>query len=228
MTGHEAFEEGRYQVSHVVGVGPGPEGAYRCVVEGLLVHLLAGYVGGELQHHRAAAAMSELGEGHSHQLRDPVRPVDVGLPLGDPAVVPHRLEVRVHPGPVRSRAAGNQQYGDRVRVRLGDAGKGVLGARTLLHCEHADDVAVSDPAEAVRHIDPGPLLAGKDGSDPFPRTRIYQGLGREAGHPVHSLGLQDPGHHFIASHLLSFPSPFGALPQPCEYLKHWLPQRYLC
>src|SRR5688572_3481043 len=53
---------------------------------------------------------------------------------------------------------GEEQHRGGIGVRRGHAREGVLGARAVLHGEHADGVAVGDAAIAVGDAGPDTLL----------------------------------------------------------------------
>ena len=119
----------------------------------------------ELDEDRPRAPVLHLGEGAAHRVDHRVGHDDLLAPLGHVLEVQKRVEVRLDvrdPPRITARQHDNRHG---VAIRLGDAAEGVLGARAVLHREHADPVARRDAADGVGHVQPCPLLADDDRAD---------------------------------------------------------------
>ena len=170
-----------------------------------VVDLIAGEFGGHhigrhLDHDRAGTAVLQRVEGAAHR-RQCVLGQQYRLDmLGDGGIGAGRIEQREHLGRLARMPERQQQDRRRIRIGRGDAGKGVLGPRPVLHREHAGRVAVGDPGAAIGHVHADPLLA----ADHRPHTARHRRLDdwgrrkREQGRDA--FALQDFGDRVHDQH----------------------------
>ena len=116
------------------------------ILQGGFGHLLERDVGGDLDHHRAGPAHLQEIEGAAHDLGDLACQVQRLDRLGHRGVGARRAEQGKDLGPVALMPERQEQHRGGVGVRGGHAREGVLGARAVLHGEHAERLAVGDPA----------------------------------------------------------------------------------
>src|SRR6267142_1284987 len=119
----------------------------------------------EFDQHRPGATVLDLGERAAHRVDHRVGDDDLLTPLRDVLEVQKRIEVGLDVRDPPRVAPGQDDDRHRVAVGLGDATEGVLGARAVLHREHADPLAGRDAADGVGHVQTGSLLADDDRAD---------------------------------------------------------------
>jgi hypothetical protein len=105
---------------------------------------------------------------------------------------------------------GERQEKDGNAVGEGrcDAGKGVLGARAVLHQEDARGLAVRHPGKAVGHVHADTFLPADDRPDACGNGVFDQGRGRKAEKGRYALPLEDLHNRVTCSHW-HFPSLSG-------------------
>ena len=144
--------------------------------------------------------MFQLGESHMHEFGNAIDAVGVDRPLGDTAIVLHRIEVRVALIVGAIMAGRQEQDRDGICKRLGDPAVGVLRTGTLLDDKNPETVAVLDAAEAVGHIDARPFMASDDRPDPSVGDRVDQLVVGKGGDPLHTLRLENLCYDIVACH----------------------------
>lgn len=158
------------------------------------VGLFAAGVPGYLHQHRTGAAIAQLREGAPHDVGD-LLATGQGLgPLGDVLHVQHRIEVGVVVGKMARVARRHEQHRHRLAVALGHAAEGVLGARTMLHHEHADLVSAAHATESIGHVGAGTLLPHHDGADIHRGRRLDQWIERVAEQIADTFGFENAGY----------------------------------
>ena len=198
------LEQGRHEISHILGRRAAPEGLHRRVFESVVRYLLFADVSGDFQHDRTGLALLQQAVRPSHHLRYPGRRIDVRYPLGDAPVVLHRFEGQTGAGAGPRRSARQQEDGHGVRVSLRHAAEGVFRAGPHLHHEDPDGIPVPNPAESIGDIDARPLLAAEYGTQALDRAGVDERVVRKATEPVQPLGLQDLRNGFVSGHLDTF------------------------
>ena len=178
---------------------------------GAVIDLVAGELGGHhigrhLDHDRAGAAVFQRIEGAPHRRHSVLRHVDRLDLLRDAGVGARRIEQREHLRRLARMAERQEQDRGRVGIGRGDAGKGILGARPVLHREDAGRIAVRDAGAAVGHVDADPLLA----ADHRPHPGVDGGLDdrrrRKAEQRRDALALQDLGDRVHDQHRRGSPN----------------------
>jgi hypothetical protein len=113
--------------------------------------------------------------------------------LGHRGVGSGRVEQREHLRGLARMAERQQQDRGRIRIGRGNPGKGVLGARPVLHGKDAGRFAVGDPGAAIGHVDADPLLAADHRADAARHRRLDDRRRREAEQGRDAFALQDLG-----------------------------------
>src|SRR5262245_50237974 len=131
------------------------------------------------------------------------RPVDIGGAEYRPDILSRQRQ----PG-------RNDQQRDVLGKGLGNAGKGVLDARSGLDGEYAVAPAALDAGIAVRQADADALLPAQDRTDVERGAGLDQGVARIAGEKLRSLAPKDFGDDGGAIHGLVPPvdnwHPYGS------------------
>ena len=141
-------------------------------VGGSPVHLGRAHVARQLQHHRLRPARAERRERLAQLDRHEVGGQHLLRHLRGRGVVGGAVEGGRLIDIGGTGMAGEEEQRRRIRVRLGDAGKGVLRPRQRLHREDADLAAVGGARDAVRHVAGDAFLARGDDAHPGPRHRL--------------------------------------------------------
>ena len=169
-------------------------------VDDLAGDLLGRNVGRQLEQDRGRAPGAEQGEGPSRELGDAVSRVDLRGPLRHRAVRPDGVEEGRHRLATALVCSGKDEHGHRLRVGLGDSGKGVLDPGVVLHRADTDSTPSRRAAVAVRDVDDDPLGARHDRPDLLCGARVDQWRLGKATQELHALELQDAGEERLAGH----------------------------
>src|SRR6266545_6499803 len=106
----------------------------------------------------AKPAHLEVAEGPPHYLRHLIGESDFFRPFRHWRVGLHRAKKMKNLRRVARVADRQQENWHRIRISRADAGECVLGARTSLHGENTDALAIGDACEAVGDPDAYALL----------------------------------------------------------------------
>ncbi len=173
-----------------LGIG-GEAGAQHRLIDQGLGDLLVHDVPGDLDQRRARAAIPELGEGAAQDVGGLGRQVDRLGELGDAGHLDGGVVVVGHMGEAARITLGQHQHRHGLRIGLGDAAIGVLGARPVLHGEDAHLFAAGHARIGVGHVQAGALLTDDDGADVGLGRRLEDCVARIAEQHIHAFALQD-------------------------------------
>ena len=180
------------------------------VLERALGDLLPTNVGRQLDDDRTARTVTKRSERPAHGRDDVGRPTDRFGRLGHPLVVADGGVVRSNGDLARARPARQNQDGDVVGKRLGDAAECILGAGLGLDRHHTETLAIARTAVAIGRHDRTPLVTKRNRTDADPGRGLDERIVREACDPYDALALQYAGDQLVAVHWLTISYGRGA------------------
>ncbi len=169
-------------------------GADRPVLARIYVNLDAGDVGWHFHHDWAGPPVFELGERPPHDVADLVRQLHLFDRFGDRGIAAARFEHREQLRGLARVAERQKQHRSRVGKGGGDAGKGIFGARPVLHRKDARRPAVRHARETVCHVDADPFLAADHRLDADCGGSLDDRCRRKAEQSRDTFALQDLGN----------------------------------
>ena len=177
---------------------------------GRVIDLVAGEFGGHhigrhLDHDRAGAAVLQRVEGAPHCRHRVLGQQNRLDMLCHRGIGAGRIEQRKHLCRLARMAEREQQDRRRIRIGRGDAGKGVFGARPVLHRKYAGRLAVGDARAAIGHVHPDPLLPADHGAHAAGHRGLNDRRRREGEQGRDALALQDLGDRVHDQHRASLP-----------------------
>ena len=187
----------------------GARRTHRSVIERLAADIELQQIARQFNHYWPGPSVFQLAERTPHRRRHLLRHNDVLGLLGDRGIGAAGMEHRKHLRLLAGMTQRQEQHRHGIGKCRGDAGKGVLSTRPVLHGEHARRPAIGHPRIAVRHVDADALLAADNGSQPTRHGGLDHRRGGKAEQRSHAFTLQDFHDGMVCSHLSPPRTAFG-------------------